>query len=135
MSLLIENYANVVAAVNQTTAPLTGSTRISGAVFAPVARFDANETVEVASSDYIVVATYAGEVTFNLPAPADNTGRLLVLRSDTGNSIFSSVSNVLVPGSSTPTDELAYDEPQAWVQIQSDGTNWVIISGYAQGYA
>lgn len=138
MSLLIENYANVVAAANQTSAPVTGSTRVSGAVYAPVARYDAStETVPVYASDYIIVATHNGEVDFDLPAAADNVGRILILRSNSGEAIFSSASNVNRPGAGSSlsiSNELAYDEYQAWVQIQSDGSYWNIINGYAQAY-
>lgn len=134
MSLLTEKYASVVAASNQAVAPLTGSTRISGAVYAPVPRYDSATTITVGPSDYYVVATASANAYFDLPSAADNTGRVLVLRSNTNYRIYSNASdiNLKCGGVQTLTNVLAYADYQAWVQIQSDGSYWNIIDGLFQ---
>lgn len=134
MSLLTEKYANVVAAVNQASAPLTGSTRISGAVYAPVVRYDSSASIIVSGSDYIIVAQHSGATTVELPAASSNTGRVLILRSNTGSTLSSTESNVIKVGSNTAQAALTYADYQAWVEIVSDGTHWIITRGFEQAH-
>lgn len=138
MSLLIEQYANVAASSIQASAPLYGSGRVSGPVFVPVPRYDSAQTVTILPGDYYVVATYNGTTEIELPAAADNVGRVLVLRSNSGETLNSTASNVARPGAgsvhSSVSDELHYDEYQAWVEIVSDGSYWLITRGNYQAY-
>lgn len=138
MSLLIEQYANVSASTIQAGASLYGSGRVSGAVYVPVPRYDASESVVINPADYYVVATYNGTTEVVLPAAADNVGRVLVLRSNSGETLNSSESNVARPGAggahNSVSDELHYNEPQAWVEIVSDGQYWLITRGNYQAY-
>lgn len=137
MSLLLETTGSVSVAINQSTAALSGSGRISGAAYVPVPRYVAGGTITILPSDYYVVSTNTSQdVYVELPDAASNVGRVLVLRNNAAFVLYSSESNVKQPPCGAGpliSNGLSLDYPQAWVEIQSDGTYWVILRGLWQG--
>lgn len=138
MSLLTENFATVVESFNQSVAPILSSTKVSGAVYVPVPRFDNSVTIDILSSDYIVIGTAFATTYFNLPDPAANPGRSLTLRNNSNYNVYSTEENVAIPGCgerySSTGDQLIDGDYQGWVDIVSDGQYWVIVRGYNQAY-
>lgn len=140
MSLLTEKYASVVASQTQSTAPILSSTKVSGAINTPSPRFVDSDSIEILSSDYIVIGTAYDNTYFALPDPTTCPGRSLTLRNNAGYAVYSTESNVALPGCGSPhgsiSNILVYndDQSQGWVDIVSDGEYWVIVRGYAQAY-
>jgi len=75
-----------------------------------------------------IAANYAGTVTLTLPDPTLYFGLVLNVRTFTANSVVASASVVIsITGGASGTAILPATAG-AWATLQSDGTNWIIMS-------
>lgn len=83
----------------------------------------------VSSTAYSVIANKAGTLTLTLPSAASYPGRLLRVKTITANTVVSASSNVVpLVGGAAGTAILAATAGK-WADLQSDGTNWIIMAG------
>lgn len=94
---------------------------------APVTVTAATYTVGDATT-YIVV-NYAGTCNITLPTAADNTGRMLSIKTITANAVNSAVgvNNVVPIDGNVAGNTIIPATDGAWVEIVSDGTNWIVM--------
>ena len=86
-------------------------------------------TYTVLSTDTHIVANYAGTMTVTLPAASSFTGREIILRTITANTVVSASSNVApLAGGAAGTAILAATAGK-FVLLVSDGTNWQVQMG------
>lgn len=131
--------ANYGAFNNLSTNNLTTtSLRVNGPVFVPIPKFVDETDYTVQDADYIIICTRYDDFYLTLPDAATCPGRSLIVRSNTGYYTYSNDNNVAMPGCgdkySAINDYIVYDYYQAWAEIVSDGTYWVIVNGYGQAY-
>jgi hypothetical protein len=66
--------------------------------------------------------------TVTLPAPATFPGRILYLNTITANSVTSAGTNVIPLGSNTPGTVILAATAGKCAMLQSNGTNWIVMS-------
>ncbi len=71
----------------------------------------------------------ANNCTVALPAPSRNIGRWLYVKNIQPRTISSSLTNVLPLANNTPTTTILSNVAGRWAQLQSNGTQWVIMAG------
>lgn len=144
MSLLSTKSANYGAFNNLTVGAggggqtTTNLINVQSTLFEQPPRYDDSETVTIRDTDYAVVTTQSNSTYFQLPDATTCAGRKLILRNNSGDSIYSTDNNVALPGAGDKYDcinsIIAYGNSQAWAELVSDGTYWVLVRGYAQAY-
>ena len=118
--------ANVGIGTTSPAYPLqvTGTTKTDGAIFAVVSK---SSNYTAAANDYLILVS--GNTTITLPAAASNTGRVYVIKK-----VDSSSTTTIIDGNSSETIDGAatvnLTTQYSFRMIQSDGTNWQIISRY-----
>jgi len=86
-------------------------------------------TYTVLNSDFHMIANRAGTITYTLPTASQFTGRELVIRTITANTVVSNASDVVpLVGGAAGTAILAATAGK-WALLCSDGTNWQIMEG------
>ena len=86
-------------------------------------------TYAVLATDTSIISNYAGIQTVTLPVASANPGRVLNMRTITANTVVSATANVVpLIGGAAGTAILA-GVAGTWAMLQSDGTNWQIMSG------
>jgi hypothetical protein len=83
----------------------------------------------VTSQSVIIAGT--STVTLTLPSPATSTGQWLYLKSITAQIVQSSIANVVPLSGGSPGTAIFSAFANVWVNMQSDGTNWIV---FATGY-
>lgn len=146
MSLLNSKSANYGSFNNLTVAANGGAAaqtttnliNVQSTMFPQPPRYDDNVTVTILETDYAVVTTQNNTTYFQLPDATTSAGRKLILRNNSGNNIYSTDTNVALPGAGDKYDcidsIIAYSNSQAWAELVSDGTYWVLVRGHAQAY-
>jgi hypothetical protein len=86
-------------------------------------------TYSVSTSDSSIVFTAASTVTLTLPAAASFTGRKLHLKTTGGGSVISASSNVVPKAGGAAGTAILGATAGTWAELQSDGTNWIVLSG------
>jgi hypothetical protein len=103
--------------------------------------FATSPPITIAGSSTTTVLPFsASTVIFNtsvacsatLPRPSQNTGRWIFIKNIAAFPIFSSSFNIQPINSVTPTNSLLTGTAGRWAQLQSNGTQWVVM---AQGGA
>lgn len=98
--------------------------------------FDHRAPVTVAAATYTVgdattyiIVNYAGTCNITLPTAADNTGRMLSIKTITANAVNSAVgvNNVVPIDGNVAGNTIIPATDGAWVEIVSDGTNWIVM--------
>jgi len=85
-------------------------------------------TYTVVPSDDLIIVNSAVNVTLTLPAPAARPGRILTVKTINNVLVSSSVTNVVPLQGTTPgTVIIPTAGKNAWSQLVSDGTNWIIM--------
>ena len=98
----------------------------SVATASPVTRTGTSGSVGASDSSIIVNAS--GPFTLTLPAAASYSGRWLSLKSIAAQTVSSASSNVVpLAGGAAGTALLAATAGK-WANLQSDGTNWIVMS-------
>lgn len=83
----------------------------------------------MAATETSVICNGAGSITVTLPAAASSTGQWRTLKTIAAQTVVSASSNVVpMAGGAAGTAILAATAGK-WVDLQSDGTNWVIMRG------
>ena len=86
---------------------------------------DATATITTETS---IIANRAGTVTLTFPAASSYPGRKIMVKTITANAVVSNSSDVVpLIGGSAGTAILAATDGK-WATLQSDGTNWIIMS-------
>lgn len=85
-------------------------------------------TDTVGSYDATITYNFAGTVTVTLPAASANPGRILNLRTITANTVISASSNVVPAAGGAAGTAILAGTAGKCATLQSDGTNWQIIS-------
>ena len=86
-------------------------------------------TRTIKNTDTHVICNRAGTITLTLPAAATYTGREILVRTITANTVVSASSNVVpLVGGAAGTAILAATAGK-WALLVSDGTDWQIMAG------
>ena len=134
LSLIVDTTTFVVDATNNrvgvgTNVP-TSSLHVVGSVTKSHTTKTANYTAT--ESDYTILCnTTGGGFTITLPAASGCSGRIYVIKKTIGNS---GVNNVTIDGNASETIDGSATialQCRSSVMIQSDGSNWWILSQYA----
>lgn len=129
-----------VSAVDLTTPPAIGGTTpntgnftsvtasvVSGSVwFAAVPVTVTAGTYSVALDSYIS-CNFAGIVTLTLPAAGASTGRRIVIKTITANTVVSASSNVTPQAGGAAGTAILAATAGKFAELISDGTSWVIF--------
>ena len=127
------------ATAGTSTTTLNGSTVATGPLsFGGAGVVVATTTYTVLATDsMLLMNTNASGCTVTLPAASSNTGRILVFKAQytvgAGNPISSASSNVVPVASATAGTTIiatGATTPRYLAMLQSDGTNWQLISAY-----
>jgi hypothetical protein len=98
--------------------------------------FDHRAPVTVTASTYTVpdattyiIVNFAGTCNITLPTAAGNTGRMLSIKTITANAVNSAVgvNNVVPIDGNVAGNTIIPATDGAWVEIVSDGTNWIVM--------
>lgn len=84
------------------------------------------------SASSIIFTNNVGTITIGLPRPWKYVGRWLYVRNAFARAVNSSENNIIPVNSLTPGATILAATAGRWAQLQSDGSNWVIM---AQGGA
>lgn len=106
------------------------SGQLSGAVGTsiPVTKTGASSSMGVQDSSLII--NNAGTHTLTLQNPSGtNAGRWLTIKTVTANAVISASSNVVPRITAAAGTAILPATSGAWASLQSDGTNWIIMSG------
>ena len=83
----------------------------------------------MAATETTVICNGAGSITVTLPAAASFTGQWRTIKTIAAQTVVSASSNVVpLAGGAAGTAILAATAGK-WVDLQSDGTNWVAMRG------
>lgn len=85
-------------------------------------------TDTLSATDYSIIGNRAGIITLTLPAAASFTGRMLIVRTITANTIVSASSNVVPLAGGAAGTAICAGVAGTWAWLQSDGTNWQIMA-------
>lgn len=114
------------------------SLKVDGPVYVQPPKFVDDVGYEVQDSDYIIICTEFDDFYLTLPNASTCPGRSLIVRSNTGYYVYSEDNNIAIPGCgekySAITSIIVYDWWQGWAELVSDGTYWILTTGYAQAY-
>lgn len=64
-----------------------------------------------------------------LPRPSQNVGRWIFVKNIAAFPVFSTSGNILPLASGTPTNSILAGVAGRWAQLQSNGTQWVVMAG------
>lgn len=114
-----------------TATDVTASGTLAGAALstsAPVTK-TANYTVDSgATKDSAIIFNGAGSLTITLPTASSFSGRILRIKTIAAQTVVSASSNVVpLVGGAAGTAILAATAGK-WADLQSDGTNWIIMA-------
>ena len=84
-------------------------------------------TYTVLASDSSIIQTTAAS-TYTLPTPSTCTGRVLTLKTTFAGTVVSASANVVPQIGGSATTAILAATAGKWATIQSDGTNWVIMT-------
>lgn len=82
----------------------------------------------VAATDTTIINNRAATNTLTLPAAASFGGRILRILTRQAQTVVSASSNVVQKGGGAATTAILPATIGAWADLQSDGTNWIIIA-------
>jgi len=82
----------------------------------------------VASTDRFIVCNGTASITVTLPAASSAPGRALTIKTIAAFTVVSASSNVVPIGSATAGTAILAASAGAWVELVSDGTNWVVMA-------
>jgi hypothetical protein len=81
----------------------------------------------VATTIATIIANAAGTATLTLPSAATVSGHRLNVKTVAAQAVVSASSNVVGQASLTQGTAILVGTAGKWAQLQSDGTNWVIV--------
>jgi len=96
-------------------------------VASPTTQTGASYTV--AANDTYIIANVAGTQTLTLPAASSFTGRRLVVKTITANTVVSASSNVIPRAGGAAGTAILAAAAGNWAELVSNGTNWEIMAG------
>lgn len=76
-----------------------------------------------------IIVNYAGTCTLTLPAASSYNSRVLKIKTVTANAVNSASSNVVPLTSTSAGTAIVTATAGKWVELVSDGTNWVAMEG------
>ena len=92
-------------------------------------RTETGATYTVGTTDHSIIANRAGTITLTLPTASSFTGRELLVRTITANTVVSNASNVVPLAGGAAGTAIVGATAGLWALLQSDGTNWQIMAG------
>jgi hypothetical protein len=116
--------SSVAGALGKTTV-FSEWTEVNGFAAQPPITVNA-ATYTVLSTDYSLIFTTTAS-TVTLPAAASFTGRILVIKNVSAIAVTSASSNVVPLATTTAGTAILAATAGKFVQLQSDGTNWVTM--------
>lgn len=123
-SLYEDGSGNIIVA--GTTA--YAKTTLNGSIAHQVPVYTSSTSYSVGINDYLVIYTSGSTVSVTLPSASGSSGRILKFKNTGGGAINSASSNVAPLVGAVGTAILAATVGK-WCELQSDGTNWVILAG------
>jgi hypothetical protein len=103
-----------------------GTLAATGAVTAPVTY--TTSTYTVATTDYWIIANYAGTSTITLPTASSYSGRVLQLQNYQAYTVVSASSNVVPLGGGSAGTAIINAMAGDTCTLVSNGTNWVMMT-------
>lgn len=110
------------------TATPTAKLQVNGS-FAINAPVTVTTDYTVAASATFIISNRAASNTLTLPTPANNTGRILWVKTIQAQTVISASSNVLPRASGSAGTAILPNTNGAWAMLLCDGTNWIIMAG------
>lgn len=108
--------------------PSGGTTTLGGALSTP-GPVTKTGNFTMAATETTVICNGAGSITVTLPAASSSTGQWRTIKTIAAQTVVSATSNIVpLVGGAAGTAILAATAGK-WVDLQSDGTNWVAIRG------
>lgn len=104
-------------------------TTLNGSVAFQPPVYAAGTSYSVGTNDYSIVFSNAGTITVTLPSAASAVGRILKMKTIGGGAVNSASSNVTPLASGPAGTAILATTSGKWAELQSDGTNWVILQG------
>jgi hypothetical protein len=80
-------------------------------------------------TDYSLIFNGAGSITVTLLSPASVPGQWLFLKTVAAQTVVSASANVVPRAGGAAGTAILPATAGAWVAMQSDGTNWIIMAG------
>lgn len=118
-----------IGGVSKFEVDATGSLFSAGALASSAPNTQTGATYSVSTSDSSIIANRAGTVTLTLLSPSLFPGRWLTVKTVQAQTVVSASSNVVPRGSTTAGTAILAAAAGNWADLQSDGTNWIIMRG------
>jgi len=83
----------------------------------------------LAATENWLIINKAGSVTVTLPAASSWTGREVMFKTITANTLVSNASNVVPQAGGAAGTAILAGVAGQWATLVSDGTNWIIMQG------
>jgi hypothetical protein len=115
------------ATVNNIVNDASGNVAIGGSIAAKAPSTISAGTYSMLSADSSLIFTTTN-CTVTLLSAASYPGRILYVKNLTANSVVSASSNVAPIGSATPGTAILAATAGKFAMLQSDGTNWIVMS-------
>jgi len=130
---IVDQGVNTLTFTNTGNAGTTGQTimngsfKTTGAVYAKIRNIAAFPTTDASwnSDDYIVIISVSGAGNIVLPNPANNAGRVLIIRN---NSVAAGTSGTYTYITYPPINNTSIAASRGQILV-SDGTNWYMVAG------
>jgi hypothetical protein len=110
------------------TATPTAKLQVNGS-FAINAPVTVTTNYTVAASATFIISNRAASNTLTLPTPANNTGRILWVKTIQAQTVVSASSNVVPRAGGSAGTAILPATNGAWAMLLCDGTNWIIMAG------
>lgn len=85
-------------------------------------------TDSATATDAAIIFNGSGAITETLPSASGNIGRIIYVKTIAAQAVNSASSNVVPIGSATAATAILAATAGKWAQLQSDGTNWVVMA-------
>ena len=119
-------YYDAALQANGTAISFPGTATFSSAILATAPTTVNASTHTVAATAFSLIFTTTN-CTVTLPTASSNSGRILMIKTITANSVVSASSNVVPLNSATAGTAILAATAGKFAMLQSNGTNWVVM--------
>ena len=83
----------------------------------------------ISNTESTLICNGSGSLTITLPTASSFPGRTLYIKTIAAQTVVSASSNVVPRTTATAGTAICTNVAGSWAELQSDGTNWVIMAG------
>jgi hypothetical protein len=106
-----------------------GKASVQGAIATAPPITVTTTTFNIPFSGSSIIFNTLSDCTVTLPAPERNIGRWLYVKNIASQTINSDLTNIIPLTSNTPTATILTNTIGKWAQLQSNGSQWVVMAG------